>query len=195
MTTITLSLDRIDDEIARNAATICRLESDLQTLRAEGSQLATFRELALKFGSPVISSIISVEGTPEEKKIPRAGSKSATITEGGIKALLASPQSHMSTADILAALKSTGLEIGGTNELMYLASVLSRDPRFVSERPHGWRIADQPSGKDEPQRPDLADEAIIIAPSYPFSGPISDTKPSGPEPAFEMREAPHDDAT
>ena len=45
------------------------------------------------------------------------------------------------TEKLLVLLQHQGVDVGGSNPLQYLSSILSRDDRFESSRKHGWSLA------------------------------------------------------
>lgn len=168
-TDIILSLARLDDVIAATAKTIARLEAELMAARTEAEGLASFREMALRFGAPAATSSVKVinhtDGAIDGKqRMPRPGSKAALIAETAESLFAHTGHLHIQTPDIAQAAKQAGIEIGGDNEPGYIASILSRDPRFVSERPHGWRLT----------------QAVTVSESDPISdaqaGPASDVQ-------------------
>jgi len=141
-----LSLPRVDAAITEVAARIIDLDGQLNAAKTQMERLTIFREIAIQFGSPVEGGAIAtnapVDASTEPKKLPKPGSKAALIGEGAITAIRTSGKKHIQTSDLLALIRALNVEIGGDNEVSYLASILSRDPRFVSERPHGWRLTE-----------------------------------------------------
>jgi len=148
---ITLSLTHIDGDIARIAEKIARLQAEIKSAEMEANRLQEFRAMALRYGAKSESEIGHSESAVEAKRVPRAGSQAATIGDGCVNAFRAISATHIQTPDLLKFLHDTGVNISSDNKAGYLASVLSRDPRFVSERPYGWRLTEiVPGGSSDP---------------------------------------------